>query len=257
MKRSRKRKRKGRPTAPLRRVYNFDESELLGAGGFGIAVSHRPYNAIKLLYDIDECVALREEARIQINARKLLENIVHVPRISHYMTEPVAWKGVQYLCGIVMERIRPAVGFNESVHMLLGYDQDDANQRWGNVIGKPISQENPSRGFFASADFMEAIWEDDSCSLTLQHVAETMGRALRALIDGGIVPNDLEWIYGGDKQIHLVDFGLCRFGAVDPMTFFFQKGSEGLASEIYLPTPSSVGYPEYYYGFFGEFPKVK
>ena len=248
MKKSSTRKKGG---ARLRRVYNFNDSELLGVGGYGIALSHKPTNAIKLLYNVDECKALREEARIQIAARKLLQDIIHVPRITDYFTEPITWKGVQYLCGITMERIYPAIGFNEPVHMLLGYDEDDVNQSWGKVIGKPVGSDNPSRGFFASSDFMEAIWEDDNSPLTLQQVAFTMGKALRTLIDGGIVPNDLEWIYGGDKQIHLVDFGLCRFGVVDLEQFFFQKGSEGLASEIYLPKPGFVGYPEYYYGFFG------
>jgi hypothetical protein len=147
MKKSIRRKRKG--GVRLRRVYNFNESELLGVGGFGLALSHRPNNAVKLLYNIDDCKALREEAHIQNIARALLENIVHVPQISDYFTEPITWKGVQYLCGIVMERIHPVAGINEPVHMLLGYDQDDINLSWGKVIGKPVSLENPSRGFFA------------------------------------------------------------------------------------------------------------
>ena len=85
------------------------------------------------------------------------------------------------MCGIVIERIYPAIGINEPVHTLLGYDHDDINQSWGKVIGKPVSLENPSRGFFASADFMESIWEDDSCSLTLQQVAFTMGKAIQSI----------------------------------------------------------------------------
>ena len=61
MKKSTRRKRK-EGGARLRRVYNFNESELLGVGGFGLALSHRPNNAVKLLYNIDDCKALQEEA---------------------------------------------------------------------------------------------------------------------------------------------------------------------------------------------------
>ena len=253
MKRTRKTSRKGgtwtKTRARLHRIFNFNDSEVLGVAGFGIALTHSPYNAVKLLYDITECEALREEAKLQIAACTILRNIVRVPNITDVFTEPVTWKGIQYLCGIAMERISFPEVFNEPVHILLGYDEPDANQSWGKQMDQPVGPNNSTRGFFASADFMEAIWEDEGSSMTVETVAYTMGKALRALIDGGIVPVDLEWLWDGN-EIWLVDFGLCRFGNVDPTIFFFQRGKEGLYSELYTPKEKEKGYAEYYAGFF-------
>ncbi len=229
---------------------DFNDSEVLGVGGFGIALTHAPNNAVKLLYDIEECNALRNEAKLQVVAETLLRNIVRVPKITDVFTEPVIWKGKQYLCGIAMERVPFPEGFDEPVHMLLGYHESDVNQSWGKHIGQPIGPNNPTRGFFASADCMEAIWEDENqVNMTIGNVAYTMGKALRALIDGGIVPVDLEWLYS-NNEIWLIDFGLCRFGKVDPATFFFQNGKEGLYSELYTPKEGDKGYTEYFAGFF-------
>lgn len=260
-------------------IKGLDDSEWLGVGGFGIVISHStllpaygrhktggqrgaiaPSNAVKLLYDIDECKALIEEAQIQMAARKLLDGIVHVPQISTVLTEPIVWKGTQYLCGIAMERIPNvkrqgvkggSMPLSEPVHIVLGDDPIDLDTSWGKTIGKPVGPNNPSRGFFASGEFLEDLWEEEGSAHTVDSVAFTMGRALRALVDGGIVPVDLEWIYGGDGAVHLIDFGLCRMGRVDPRSFFFQKGGEGLAYEIYVPHEGDRGYSALYRGYFG------
>ena len=249
---TRRRKRGG---SRLHRIFDFSEAHLLGVGGFGIALSHVPNNAVKLLYDVDQCKALIEEAQLQIAAKKLLDAKgipVRVPRISAVLTEPVVWKGTPYLCGIAMERVQPPHGFTDPVHIILGEDDSDLNQHWGKTISKPVGPNNPSRGFFASGDFLEDLWESEGRLHTVESVAYTMGVALRALVDGGIVPVDLEWIYGGDGNIHLIDFGLCRFGRVDPTTFFYKKGREGPASEIYNPHEGDYGWPEFVEGYFGK-----
>lgn len=237
---TRKRGRAGR----LERVLNLNSSEILGAGGYGIVVSSGR-KAVKLLYDLDACKSLYKEAKLQERARELLEGIVHVPRIYSYMSHPIVVKEVQYLCGIEMERIPVFPEIGEPLHMLLGYsDPDDINMSWGRTTSKSIGPENPSRGFFAGADLLEEILEADG--LSLEWVARTMGIALRKLLDGGILPNDLEWIYGGKGNIYLIDFGLCAFGKMDPSEFL---NSSWMHRDIYFPQERDRGYTEFLEGF--------
>ncbi len=245
MSRTRKRRRAGR----LERTLNLNSSEILGAGGYGIVFSSGR-KAVKLLYDLGACKGLYREAKLQEWARGLLDGIVQVPQIYSYMNHSVLVKGTQYLCGIEMERIPVLPDFGEPLHMLLGFsDPDEANRSWGRSTAKPVGPDNPSRGFFASPEFLEEILEADG--LTLEGVARTMGIALRALIDGGILPNDLEWIYGGSGRIYLIDFGLCEFGTAEPDDFLNRQGSSGLRGDIYIPQKGDRGYREFLEGFLG------
>lgn len=241
---TRKRKRAGR----LERVLNLNNSEILGAGGYGIVFSSGR-KAVKLLYDLEACKALYKEAKIQERARELLQGIVYVPRIYSYMNHSVRVKNMKYLCGIEMERIPILEEFGEPLHMLLGYDGDDVNQSWGRSSAKPVGPDNPSRGFFAGPDLLEEILAEDG--LTLEGVAYTMGITLRTLLDGGILPNDLEFIYGGAGRIYLVDFGLCEFGHADPVEFLKREGSSGIRGDIYIPQEGDRGYTEFLEGFLG------
>lgn len=229
---------------------NLNEtSKVLGAGGYGIVLQTRSH-AIKLFYDPEACHALNLEARIQQRATQLLQGIIHVPNISAYTTRPFIWSNKIYLCGIAMKAITPPPEFGgHQLHMLLGYSGSDIDTVWLKHSGKPAGPDNPPRGFFASPETVEDHWEDVGSQWTIERVAHVMGRALGALIKGGVVPNDLEFIYGGDDNVWLVDFGLCRFGAVDPMTYLDQRGSEGLASDIYIPQTGSRGRAEFLAGY--------
>jgi hypothetical protein len=239
---TRKRKRAGR----LERVFNLNNSEILGAGGYGIVLT-TGRRAIKLLYDLDACRDLYREAQIQEKARRILEGIVRVPKVYSYMSYPIQVKNTHYLCGIEMERIPVLEEFGEPLHILLGYSGGDINTSWGRSSATEISPENPSRGFFAGPDILEEIFADDG--ITLEGVALTMGVALRALLDGGILPNDLEFIYGGDGKIYLADFGLCEFGKADPEEFLNRQSSSGLRGDIYIPHKGNRGYEEFMEGF--------
>lgn len=240
MNRTRKRRRAGR----LERIMNLDSSEILGAGGYGIIFSS-DRKAVKLLYDLNACRGLYREAKLQERARELLDGIVRVPRIYSYMDHSILVNETPYLCGIEMERIPILSEFGEPLHMLLGYnDPDDINKSWGRATEVPIGSDNPSRGFFAGPDLVEEILEADE--LTLEGLARIMGTALRKLLDGGILPNDLEWIYGGGGRIYLVDFGLCKFGSMNPVEFL---NSSWVRRDIYIPHEGDRGHIEFLEGF--------
>lgn len=243
---------KGGRAGILHRVLNIndEESNILGAGAFGIVTSNKK-SAVKLFYDRVNCKTIYDEARIQKKARNLLEGIVHVPRVHTVYSHTTTYRGNQYLCGIAMDRVPLVNTFNVAVHILLGYNQYDIDTEWGRDYTKPVGPNNPSRGFFACAEMLEAIWEDEGRSdISIDSVAYTMGVAIARLIMGGIAPYDMEWIYGGDGQIYLIDFGMCEERVVDPVAYLNHVGSTGMGGDYYIPQKGFRGYEAFQKGFY-------
>lgn len=224
-------------------------SPLLGIGGYGVVFQHQN-TAIKLLHDAEKCKELIQEAKIQKKVRALLKNIVKVPKINDYSTNPVHYKNKVYLCGIAMEAVPVLPEFNEQIHMIFGMeDTSDLDESWGQKTSEPVSPENPTRGFFASPELLEAVWQERGSKWTIEKVCYTMGLAIRTLLDAGILPDDVEWIYGADDNLWLLDFGLCSYGQIDPMTYLTSKGLTGLASDIYVPHKGQKGYDAFLRGY--------
>ena len=257
-------------------IYTFnDNSSILGAGNFGLVLSDTDHNSqtkkvIKILYDIHSCDILKEEGEIQKKAYTLLKDIIHVPYVYDIFTFPTYFRNETYLCGLVMDHVPNPEGFinfenatnyNKDligpVHMLLGYDQDDIETVWGKSMSKEVSKTNPSRGYHAGPEMLEAIWEDENMvgivdianKISIEHVAYIMGKSISALIDGGIIPLDLEWIYGGNGEIWLIDFGLCEYGKVDKNRFLHEKSSRSIAANYYVPRKGTRGYSEFLDGY--------
>ncbi len=252
--RRKQRKKQFGGAGQLRRIIDLNDSKLLGSGGYGIVLTvPNPNEAVKLFYSVEDCNALRSEARLQNKIRKLLQNIIHVPYISDVLNNVTTWSNHKYLCGIVMEKIPMHPDFGELVHMILGYHGSDLDQSWGRESEKAVSSENPSRGYYASSEMLEAIWTDDTVIHTIESVAKTIGLAYRALVLGGIVPIDIEWIYGGDGQIHAIDFGLCVQKGISLERLLEQRGAVGFPMDIYVPKQGDKGYTEfitaYLYGY--------
>jgi hypothetical protein len=246
------RTRKSRKGSLQRFFPLHDESPFLGIGGYGIVFQDKN-TAIKLLHEADKCQELVHEAKIQQKVRKALKNTgIQVPRVLEYSTYPVQYKNRTYLCGIAMDVVPTVKEFDEQVHIVLGQrDTSDLDESWGQKIGQRVGPENPTRGFFASPDFLEELWEERGSKWTVEKAAYTMGQGLRLLLNAGIVPDDVEWIYGGDDEIWLLDFGLCWEGYVEPLEYLNKKGTTGLASDIYVPHEDQKGYTEFLEGFMG------
>jgi hypothetical protein len=229
----------------------LQDATVLGAGYFGtVFATHR--TTVKLLYDVGSCKELFEEAAIQRRAHKLLDRdggIVHVPEIRGVHSIPVEVRGRPYLCGIEMERVPIPEGFDTQVHIVFGYDQDDVDTVWSKDFRNPVSEHNPPRGFHAGAEMMEAIWEDEGIDMTVDDVAYTMGRGLSTLLRNGIVPYDVEWLYGGGGSIWMVDFGLCEARWVDPNAYMNSRSSQSLFADYYAPKRGMRGWEAFLEGW--------
>ena len=246
-KRKTRRKTKGGKLGTLTRIMEYEGSPIVGSGGYGIVLDlgngHK--EAIKLFKHVEDCNAIGLEARIQDRCYELfLKTEIGVPKLTFYRQSPIQYRNVPYLCGIGMKYLAPPLDFEEQVHIVLGYKQGDIDSSWGTRMSEPVSSENPTRGFFASAETMEYIWAQEGSSMTLEKMSYLMGKGFRTMIDAGILPIDVEWVWSNGKP-WIIDFGLCQEGTVNPEEFLLKKGSEGLGTDIYWPRNK-----EFYRGYF-------
>lgn len=225
-----------------------NKSTVLGAGGFG-QIFTKQNHVVKLLYDINACKDLENEVVIQTAGRQVLQNIVKVPEIYAHKTIHKTFRQQIYLCGIAMERIYGLPEYNgELIHLMLGEPISKSRYK-GRQTSKPINANNPSRGFFANPTKVIDILDEYDSKYTLNSIAHTMGKTCRTLINNNIVPIDLEFVYGANDTLSVIDFGLCRFGQVDPIQFLHSKGKEGLASEPYIPQEGHQGREAFLTGY--------
>jgi hypothetical protein len=148
-----------------------------------------------------------------------------------------------------MNYLQPPVGYTTQVHTLLGYNGSDIDSVWGMKMSDPVSPTNPPRGFFASPYTLEDIWEEEGSSMTIERLSYTMGKAHRLMLNHGILPIDLEWVWSGGR-LCVLDFGLCEVGFADPKKFLDDESSLGLANDFYIPHKGDRGYEEFLEGYY-------
>lgn len=247
-----KRLTRGGRMSSLRRFLNYDTYETIGAGNYGIIVKSKPTEVFKLLKQYEGCERLKHEAILQNKVYYLFKQHlpeVKVPKLTHYSEDRIRYNQTLYLCGIGMKYIEPPVGYTTQVHTMLGYHGSDIDIQWGMHIADPVSNTNPPRGFFASTYTLEDIWEDEGSPMTIEHLAYQMGKAHRLMVDHGILPIDLEWVWS-KGSLWVLDFGLCEFDHVDPTEFLNWETSLGLKNDFYIPHEGDRGYEEFLRGYY-------
>jgi hypothetical protein len=111
-----------------------------------------------------------------------------------------------------------------------------------------VSAFNPPRGFFASSYTLEDIWEQENSDMTIDTLAYQLGKAHRLMLDHGILPIDLEWVWS-QGSLWAIDFGLCEYGWSNPVDFLEDSSSYGLQYDCYVPHIGDRGYEEFMKGF--------
>jgi hypothetical protein len=209
---------------------DLHKEQVLGGGGYGLVFGDGEM-AIKLLYDKTNPDALVKESMIQQRARQILvcNNIpVKIPRIINTR---------KYLASIEMERIFPPEDFEEQVHIAIGYKGSDINNVWY------VGDTDVYRGFYCNAEMIEAF------GANIEDVAYNMGRALRTLINNGVIPIDVEFILDKNLDVWMIDFGLAEMGNIDPNEYLNKEGWQGLKNDVYVPHEGMPGYESFQAGF--------
>lgn len=231
---------------------NPDTFPTIGAGNYGLVVRSDETSVWKLFKQLDEPHAIHTEATIQTAVYNLCTQFcpeVNVPNVTQTLYDIIRYKQTPYLNGIAMNYLQPPNGFETQVHTLLGYRDNDLDTEWGMRTAYPVSETNPTRGFFASPTTLEMIWEEEGSNMTVEQLAYTMGKAYRLMIVNGIVPIDIEWVWSNGRP-WMIDFGLCEFGTVDPEQFYHSKTSRGLRYDCYIPHEGDRGHEDFYRGYF-------
>jgi hypothetical protein len=229
---------------------DFLNAIIHGAGGYGIVISTEPNptRVWKLFYDTSSHLILKEW-QIQQYLNRYTFPDIHIPIVYSYQNTTTSFQNRFHTCGIEMEFVPPPKGFTEQVHMLLGYKGDDIDEEWGVKTSEPVSSMNPTRGFFASPESLETIWQMEGSDMTIERLAYIMGKTLRRFLDIGVLPIDVEWVWSNGKPT-LLDFGLCEYSETTNPNYFLQKkGLRGLADDFYIPHEGDRGYKEFMNGY--------
>ncbi len=236
--------------------FDYNTYPTIGAGNYGIIVQTNSREVLKLLKEYENYSLLKKEADIQTAVHDLFKAHlpdVKVPTPTYYSQDLIRYKETTYLCGIGMEYLEPPIGYSTQVHTPLGYHGTDIDTVWGMRTTDPVSATNPPRGFFASTYTLEDIWEDEGSQMTIELLAYQMGKAHRLMVDHGILPIDLEWVWS-KGALWAIDFGLCEFDKVNPIDFLNSQTSYGLKNDFYVPHEDDRGYEEFMRGYSPYFP---
>lgn len=239
---------KGGRAGKLNRYFNFSDMNIIGAGGYGIAVKPtRKNNIIKLIYDLDSCSMMKSEASVQAKACKILDTyfpLVSIPELLFFQTSVVSYQKQPYLCGIGMRYLPPPLNYTETVHIILSSLDDQIDVSRGRRTQLPISEQNPTRGFFAGPDTLEEIWVLEDSEMSIEKMAYLMGAALCILLQNGIILDDEEWIWSNGKP-WIIDFGMCREGYMNSSVYL----EHILKYNEYIPHKGDRGFVEFMMGY--------
>lgn len=239
---------------------------VLGSGGFGRILLHSSgHRVLKVFYDArDSEAVLREHACLELAWAALSAASTHhcaqltCTRPLAVATEWTVLQGQEYLCGIEMVRVEAALQGvrNGIVHAVLA-EGEGVNREVGRVTAAPVSAaDNPSRGFFASAEYIRDTLlpalsaEQRGAVRGLDDVALRVGFALSTLVCvAGLLPLDVEYTLGmvdGLLQVVVMDFGMAeRIDWAQPdeaivRDLLLGRGvAMGLDGDIYIPGPGA------------------
>jgi hypothetical protein len=240
---------------------------ILGSGGFGLVVFDPIGNTVlKLMYDYKDCLVASEEfTRHKLVYNKYLEFITAYPQIPIYVAKPIAyrdspitWRNRTYPCGYIMGKIDPIK--TDLIHIVLkpGYESS-INKLIGRIYEDPVSETNPSRGFFGSCE-----WIEKNVQVSCKDLAYEMGILFGICVFGAeLIPIDAEYVLcnrNGKISVALLDFGMFTYislnGAINDKQLLKKLDSvihdikfKIIGIDLYFPDEDDKYYPELMLGF--------
>jgi len=210
----------------------MDQYTPAGYGSSGVVVSN--YNHALKLYEMpaDEG-AILQEGNIQAAAARCTPYILSVPGVHTVTRRPVVFEDRDYIAGIYMDLVPGHSEINGlQVHIPLGANLE--------------TDEFLPCGFFPTIATLEQLFAFKRSRHSIESVAYTMGCAHRALLDAGIIPNDVKFLYGADDHIWMIGFRRCQLGYIDPMDWLNDRRRD---VEPYAPREAQRGRANYIAGF--------
>ena len=253
---------------------------ILGSGGFGMIVSSTTgNNVVKLFYKEDTCGEMGKEYEAFVTAYNALEDNplpqLSIPEPKKLDNRTITFRNTTFQCGIEMKRVTPIPSMtdkrNGMVHVVLKESYKDSgsvNKEVGRRYGETISNQNPSRGFFATGSYIES---DILPILTggqkgdirnINDIAYKMGYAFALLVTiAEMYPNDVEYCLGiidGVLNVVIMDFGMCApidySNTVEHITKYTLTGDPkaihgtGVANDFYFPENDDPTFPSFIRG---------
>ena len=272
MQRTSKSKRKTRKQRKQRRqrggaIAINTYTSVLGSGGFGLILAEPSGSrVVKLYYDPGACRDMNKEFEMLQRVYTAFQEHpipqVLVPQPIQVDNTPFQYQGREVLCGIEMSRLQPIAlmrdAKNPMVHVILKKEYEAMemiNKELGRGYGKPISDENPSRGFFAGPTYIEETLlpslsaEQKGILTSTAKISETLGKIFGVILGvAGVIPNDVEYclvMHNGQLHIAVLDFGMAiefpTGRTKDEVTTMILKGDKailratGIEYDLYFP----------------------
>ena len=239
-------------------------TNILGSGGFGMIVSNtRGKDVVKLYYRQNSCKEMNAEYVSFLSAYNALEDYPYpqltIPEPKKIDNRNIQFKNTKFLCGIEMKRVAPIPfmgGTNGLIHIILkeGY-KPMMNKEVSKNYSNPISNSNPSRGFFATgtyitSDILTRLTEEQRSGInSIDDIAFRMGYGFAILVVvAELYPNDVEYCLGMvDSILNVV---ILDFGMAMPINYSIDtrriadiilygdkelEHSTGISNDLYFP----------------------
>lgn len=200
-------------------------NSLIGAGGFGKVIKHESDpTVVKLYYTKQSCDESAKEYNALEKAYSAVEPLyiqgeqIYVPKPIGFESIPHAWKGEDFQCVLHLGYVNHLPEYSGLVHTIFKEEYKRFfNKDVGREYMKPVAPGNPSRGFFATGSYLDAVLlpnltaEQKGLLISAKDIAYRLGLLYGLLVIGGIYPFDVEFSLGVVKdRLHLIalDFNL-------------------------------------------------
>ena len=236
-------------------------TQVLGSGGFGLVLYNPEKKMVaKFIYKTSDCDQASVEAgyhrKVYTSFRKWKiahpNDQINIVKPYGYRDEPITWQGKEFKCSYIMDLIKPVSGRSSLVHIILKNDQSQLfNREIGRVYTEPISVKNPSRGFFATCDYItENIIENPMVNTgnirSCYDLSRLMGILFGIAVFGAeLYPKDAEYVLSDVKGIltvTMLDFGM--FGKMD-----LDSGDSSLLDEYAYMIKNTISEMDIYFPY--------
>lgn len=222
-------------------------NEIVGGGGFGTIYGNATSDrVVKYLNLSHVCTDAQQEyllhKRIYNAVNYANKNVPHKYTICisapiDYSSEPIIKNNTHYKCKYIMSRLQPYAD-NYLYHIVNDDYADMFNKVVGRIPNKPISSDNPPRGFFATYSYVT----DNLKDVNITHLLECMGYAFGIMLFvAEILPIDVEYVLSRDAAekvcLAILDFGMTK--RVDFNDYSSTRNAviyDILEVDIYFPT---------------------